>query len=92
MGYFAILASTGMNSMVATTPKTSRQMTVTEFHGKDVPPNSRPKRKRSVPAMMKKAPGQSMAARPSKSGVFGVVMSRKKIMIRKANPSRGRLI
>jgi hypothetical protein len=35
MGYFANLASTSMNSMVATTPKTSRQMTVTEFHGKD---------------------------------------------------------
>ena len=92
MGYFAILASTGINSNAATTPKTSRQMIVTEFHGKYVPPSSRPKRKRSVPATIKKAPSQSMAAKPSKTGVLGVVRSRNKRMIKKASPSRGKLI
>jgi len=45
-----------MKSKAATIPETSRQMIVTKFHGKDVSPNSRPKRKSRVPATMKKAP------------------------------------
>lgn len=93
MGYFANRHSFRTNRPTVRIPKTMRQMTVADFQGKAWPPNWRPRRSMRVPPTMVRLPTQSMALRPVITGVRGVCrLLRKKAMIRKATPSKGRLM
>jgi hypothetical protein len=92
MGLFGKCISTSTKIIAARSPKTSKQIIVAEFHGKEIPPNSSPKRNRRVPVMAKKAPSQSIAANPSNRGVFGVLRSRNIKMMMNAIPSSGRFM
>jgi len=90
IGYFATFHSTNPKMRNEMNPKMSKQMIVADFQGYSTPPSSRPKRIIRVPPMTKNAPAQSIAFKPAMRGVFGVFRSRKKKMIIKASPSRGR--
>lgn len=70
-------------------PNTIRQMTMGESQGYVIPPYSRPRRNIMVPPTTVKQPSQSIAFKPAKSGVFGVSMSRKTMMMAKAMASIG---
>ena len=89
IGYLANFHSLIRKRARVMTPKTNRQITVAEDHGKDTPPYSRPRRNMTVPPVTSMMPSQSMAFRPSRMGVLGVSMSRKVMMIAKAIASKG---
>ena len=88
-GYVANFHSTIKNMAIITAPKTIRQVTVAEAHGKETPPKVRPKRNVTVPPTMRRDPSQSMALMPARKGVLGVAMSRKKRSTANARPSHG---
>lgn len=70
-------------------PNTMRHTTMGESQGYVTPPYSRPRRNIIVPPTTVTHPSQSIAFKPAKSGVFGVSMSRKIMMMAKAMASIG---
>lgn len=77
---------------IMTAPKMMRHRTVAESQGCVMPPYSSPSSNMVTPATMVTEPSQSTALRPWRRGVLGVVTLRKKKRIRKATPSKGRLM
>lgn len=92
MGYLANFHSHTPKRTQTATPKMMRHRTSAESQGALTPPYCMPKRNMSVPPTMVSEPSQSMALRPSRMGVRGVLTSRKKRRMKKARPSRGRLM
>lgn len=92
MGYLANLHSQIRKREKVKTPKIMRQRTKAESQGAVTPPYWRPKRNMRVPPTTVRQPIQSIARRPGRMGVRGVLMSRKKKRTKKASPSRGCMI
>ena len=91
-GYGATRHSIRKKMPMTTAPKMIRQSTVAESQGWAMPPNSSPSKSIMTPPTMVREPSQSTALRPSRRGVLGVLISRKKSRMRKATPSNGRFI
>lgn len=89
IGYLANFHSLRKKRPNVASPNTMRQMTMGEPQGYVTPPYSRPRRNIMVPPTIVMHPSQSIAFNPAKSGVFGVSMSRKKMMMAKAMASIG---
>jgi hypothetical protein len=88
-GYFANFHSQIRKREKVNAPKIMRQRTRALSQGAVTPPYWRPKRNMRVPPTTVREPIQSIALRPAQMGVRGVLMSRKKRMMKKARPSRG---
>ena len=71
-GLVASRASMTRKSISAKAPERSSERTRADDHEAEVPPNSRPSRRRQVPVRRAKKPGQSRRERPFKRGVRGV--------------------
>jgi len=91
-GYRANLFSLYTKKIDINAPNTIRQMTRGEFHGKVVPPNSRPRRSISTSAIIDRLPNQSIALNPSNTGVLGLWTSRNMNNRMNVVPETGRLI
>ncbi|QSS56377.1 hypothetical protein I7I53_04568 [Histoplasma capsulatum var. duboisii H88] len=89
MGYLATLRSIMTKSPRVMAPKIRRQITVGEFQGRVMPPNSRPKRNMSVPPMMSMVPSQSIVLRPAISEVLGVSILSHMRSVTRARPPNG---
>lgn len=89
MGYLASFHSLRKKRPNVTAPKTKRQITVAEFQGKDIPPNSKANRNITVPPTTVMVPIQSMARIPARKGVLGVSIFKNTIKIRRATPPTG---
>jgi hypothetical protein len=83
------LASLYRKQPPITNPKTSKQMTLTEFHGKITPPNSSPNKRVSVTPTIVTLPIQSTALSPANIGVDGESKCKNKDKNIKARAEQG---
>lgn len=72
IGFFTSLTWVTINTPNIRAPKMIRQITVVDFHGNMVPPNSSPKRNIRVNPKIVALPVQSIAFKPSNIGVRGL--------------------
>ena len=73
-------------------PKITRQITCGEFHGNVAPPNSSPSKSMRVSARIDRLPNQSMALKPSITGVLGLWTSKNISNKKNVIPQIGRFI